>query len=170
MGFKDLYSALNSELPIVKDNFPEINYGGCGVFALFLSKELDKLGIEHSITWIGQYEGYDSDYNTHDLIHSIFDDNGSKTNVCDFHNNDLTLSHIMVVIDGYLVDATGVYLDLDDADWGNREELAIITQKQLELLVSKPDGWNDWFDRDNIPNVGKMVKKIMKKVAKGLEI
>ena len=168
MGFKDLYSALNSELPYIDMHFPDLNCGGCGAFALYLSKELDKIGVDHSIVWIGENYG-DCDEDTHELLHSVFHDNGQWSNVTNFHDVDISLTHIMIDIDGYLVDSTGVYMSLDDTEFYMKSELGVITQEQLEWLVSNPEGWNSWFNRDDMPKVNKMVKKAMKKIAKNLE-
>jgi len=157
MGFLNLFEVLKNDIPQVKERFDRINSGGCGVFALSLSDELNKRDIAHKIVWIGYGDNEDKS------IHRIFESNHNVT-LDTFNNKGIYLSHVMVVIDGKYVDATGLYDEFGQTSWSYRKVVTEISNEQLRMLVDNEDGWNCSFNRKLIPNVNEMVVGIMTKI------
>jgi hypothetical protein len=150
---------LEPVLPQVKKKFPSINRGGCGVFANLLANELDKLGIKYKIIWIGR------DSKDKRRINKIFKHYGGQVNLMDFNNSDIYLAHVMIKVGRKFIDASGVYKSIDDTQWDWYGLRCEITKEQLELISLSSEGWNISFNRNQIPRVGKEVKKIFEKVA-----
>jgi hypothetical protein len=159
MGFSELYNVLKNDIPSVKAKFERINSGGCGAFALFLSDELNKRNIKHKIVWVGD-SFRDEKKKIAKQIHSIFGAN-KKPSLSDFNHNGIYLTHVMIVIDGKFVDATGLYDSFDETEWSYRSVLTELSNEQLRVLVENPNGWNALFDRELIPKVKNMVVDIM---------
>ncbi len=165
-----LLEFLNEELPKVQEKYRTINAGGCGVFAQFLSEELTKLGIDHQIVWIGRHWYTKDKRKIKSLFRRVIKTNEGNLSLKYFHEEELSLAHLMVEVGNHLVDATGVYADLEDTCWEHLNIIGTLTLKQVTEMVSTPSGWNDEFDREHIKGVGSMVKKITKKIPKVLEI
>jgi hypothetical protein len=162
MGFLNLFEVLKNDIPQVEERFDRINAGGCGVFALSLSDELNKKDIAHKIVWIGDALRNETE-ELHKKIHHIFESNENLT-LDTFNNKGLYLSHVMVVIDGKYIDATGLYDGFSQTSWLHRKVITEITNEQLRILADNEDGWNCSFDRELIPNVKEMVVDIMTKI------
>ena len=151
-----LFSTLNS-LSVIGEKFKHINRGGCGAFALYLSKELDKRNIKHDILWIG-----DDYHNAEKVIRNTFQSNSNVT-LEDFSDNGIFLSHVMVRIGKKFIDSEGVYKGFDNTRWSHRRVLSKVSNKELFKLVDNPKGWNDTFNRKLMPKIKKDIKKIMEK-------
>lgn len=150
---------LEPVLPKVKEKFPTINWGGCGVFANLLATELDKLGVKYKIIWIGDDSKHKKD------IKRIFKDKGNDVCLLDFNNEFIWVSHIMIKIGRKFIDASGIYENFKTTEWNHREVICEITKKELELISLSNHGWNCSFNRTQIPKVERELKKIFKKVA-----
>ena len=154
-----LVSVLN-ELGKISKKYPTINYGGCGAFALYVSDELNKRNIKHDIAWIGNTFGNSS---MKKEIREIFKSN-SYVNLVEFNRNGIYLSHAMIKIKNNFVDAEGVFNGFNNTNWTYREVLATIKTDELRMLVNDEQGWNDEFNRKNMPKLKKDIEKIMKKL------
>lgn len=100
---KELYSRLYSLTNACRKEIKKLNYGGCGVFAYYLSRQLTELQIEHQI-----------------IILSYFKITRKQQALINYHKvtdaaikacNDISFSHIMIRIknkyyDGYTFKAT----------------------------------------------------------------
>ena len=149
-----LFSVL-SKLSVINQKYSNINRGGCGVFALYLSKELDKRNIKHDILWIG-----DDYHNAEKVIRNTFQSNSNVT-LEDFSDNGIFLSHVMVKIGKKFIDSEGVYKGFDNTRWSHRRVLSKMSNKELFKLVDSSHGWNDTFQRKLIPKIKKDIKKVM---------
>ena len=156
-----LFSVLN-ELGKISKKYPTINYGGCGAFALYVSDELNKRNIKHDIAWIGS--AWDI-RETKREIRKIFKSN-SYVNLRDFNDNGIYLSHAMIKIKNNFIDAEGVFNGFENAGWNLREVIATIKTDELRMLVNDEEGWNDSFNRKNMPKIKKDIEKIMEKLDK----
>jgi hypothetical protein len=156
-----LLSVLNG-LSIIEKKYSEVNCGGCGAVALYISDELNKRDIKHDIVWIG-----DSFFVNKKLIKSILKSNTNVT-LGEFNNNGIYLSHAMIRIrkglNYYFVDATGVYNGFKNTEWKHRDILAKLKFEELKPLVDSADGWNEMFNRNDMPKIKTLVKDIMKKL------
>lgn len=158
MKSSKLLSALES-LSVIGDKYKRINAGGCGVFALYLSEELEKRNVKHEIVWIGETWN-----NSKRVIRDVLKSNSNLT-LQVFNDNGVYLSHVMIKVGKRYVDAEGVFTGFNNTYWAarNRYVLAKIKKKELSMLVESPDGWNPDFNRGLMPKIKKQVKKIMEK-------
>jgi hypothetical protein len=156
MKTSKLLRALES-LSIISDKYKSINAGGCGVFALYLSEELEKRNVKHEIVWIGE-----TCNNSKRVIRDVLNSN-SNFNLQIFNENGVYLSHVMIKVGKRYVDAEGVFTGFNNTYWAarNRFVLAKITKKELSMLVESPEGWNPSFNRGLMPKIKKQVKKII---------
>lgn len=149
------------ELSAIKNKYPKVNCGGCGAVALYISEELNKREIKHEIVWIGNVErrAYKS------VIKEIITECDEPTLV-EFNDNGIYLSHIMIKVGNYFVDGTGAYKGFQNTTWSHRQIITKLKTKTLRCLVESEEGWNDAFNRNNMPKIKKMVKKTMEKIDK----
>lgn len=152
MKAKKLVSVLKG-LSIVKDKYPKVNCGGCGAVALYISQELNKREIKHDIVWIG------NSYTNKKQIKDIFTNN-SNPSLSEFSENGIFLSHVMIKVKKYFIDGSGVFKGYDNTEWTHRSVVTKLKIEQLNALVSSPDGWNDRFDRSDMPKIKKLVNKV----------
>lgn len=150
---------LEPALPSIHEKFPSINWGGCGVFANLLTTELDKLGVKYKIIWIG------NNPNDKKQIKKIFKEKGDKVILWDFNEIGIGVAHFMVKIGRKFVDASGVYKSLNDTEWWNYRLRCEVTKENLNSVSVSHLGWNNMFDRKQIPRVEREVKSLFKKIA-----
>lgn len=158
MNSAKLLSVLNS-LSAVKESFYTINWGGCGVFALYLSDELNNRNIKHEIIWIG--DSGNSVRTAKNRIQKVFKNN-SNASLQHFRDCNVSLSHVMIRIGRKYIDATGVAIGFENTDWSYRSILTKMSNDELRSLVNEPKGWNDSFNRSLIPKVKEQIETIMK--------
>lgn len=145
---------LNKLARDILDAFPDINNGGCCVFAALIAKQLQHY-YPVRILAFGKKPTTSIDYARSKV---------KKNNCREWGRNDIDLYHIVVEFcdeDGvfYHYDTTGVHNSLGSI----REDLKKIPgsfaiQEACEL-ASDFRGWNTDFDRRNIPNIDKVIKK-----------
>jgi hypothetical protein len=154
-----LVSVLN-ELGKISKKYPTINCGGCGAFALYVSDELNKRNVKHDIAWIGDTFGNN---NVKREIKKIFKNN-SYVNLTEFNCNGIYLSHVMIKIKSNFIDSEGVFNGFNNTSWGYRQVITTIKTDELRMLVNNEEGWNNYFNRKNMPKLKKDIEKIMKKL------
>jgi len=158
MDFQRISDKLNDALiENLKNNYPTINAGGCGVVAYNLAKELSSLGFDAKIAWLDvnhPLEGYEERFN--DLLNRDVD--------IDLHylnDNGFRCAHCMVLIDGNYIDADGVVNKLVGM-WGDTyPHTTTLEWELLKSLVENEVGWNKTFDRELIPEVIEKIKKVV---------
>lgn len=146
---------LNEKLPErINNNFLDINSGGCGIFALMLAKELNAIGIEAELAWIGY--GDESEEVTENIT-ELVENTDCLYNLVFKHK--LYCKHMVVYINGFYIDSTGVYQDLDDTDWGG-VLLGVFKMNQVAHICNDRKGWNTWFNSRNIPRIERRLREM----------
>ena len=139
-------AALAKRLRAIGKKIPNINYGGCGVFAEALHAALAKSGIKSAIAIVSR-EG-------DGVIRSV-----NELNFAQF-------MHMVVRVDGKYLDSDGVYasntltaVSNSRAKYGfMADKLDVAHPKALKAMNRLAGEWNPMFDRTNIRRMRKMVR------------
>lgn len=146
---KDLYETLvNLNIEQIHNDVDCINRGGCGWFALELSKELTRNGFKNNIVVIGD-SGIDSD------ISKL--NRGSIRLRCTY-----SWTHFMVNIGDYLIDSEGIHIKKSYSS-NCCEEVRRVFKNRLSEWVREDFCWNKDFDTDDIPLMRKLIKQLFNK-------
>jgi hypothetical protein len=132
----NIHTLLSNGLPSINGKLNAINCGGCGLFALELSKALMMHDIPASIVLVEACF-----YDEGDVANFI--SGASEENISDAYlkqgvnGSDPCIGHICVVIDGVLYDSNGQH-----------ERPAIsesISHAAMAHMLTLPEEWNDTF-------------------------
>lgn len=148
----NLKELLQNEL---EGNYFNLNSGGCGIIAYLLAKELCKAGFKAEIVWLSY-----SKMNTINFDNAL--NNNKKLTLLELNKFGVVCCHCFVKVNGKLVDSTGVYKTLKETRWSPYVIIKKLNWKTLEPIVLSPEGWNTMFQRNQIPQIKKSIKKIVK--------
>ena len=141
-----------------------LNYGGCGIFAYYLSLALKQYGIPYEIR--AEVSGHSEDWQQKKeevtvaaLEGRLLGLNYLPETSLDWEmteNNSYvghSCKHCAVYIPDvdYTVDGEGV----TEGKWGTE----YYTLEELRVAVATPNGWNPCFDRTYIPLVEKIINE-----------
>ena len=123
---------LENNLPFINDNFEDINYGGCGVMAVLIGEQLDKLGVRYCIACLGY-----SDWMTVEEVQEAIKDGRTR---------DIPNVHILINITDSHSDR---FFDSDgEQDIDSEQVAALIDIQTLNNMLQMPRCWNSDFNRD----------------------
>lgn len=132
-----LQSALTEAFNYLSMVVPNINYGGCGVFAELCYDFLKRLGFQPIIV--------------------ILTRDPEWTNSA-IQNGDLhfPLTHVVLMVDGRFIHSLGIHDDLEDVQRAclYHERYDAVTLHNIEQLRqwnTLPNFWHYMFDRSKIP-------------------
>lgn len=162
----DLLTRLDKLGLEINKKVPYINYGGCCVFAAFVTKELIALRLLAR----GIVSSHNAmDYGTSRLF-SIDDIrlHVKEGKIHEWQNNGLSFAHVGVEFrykdKWWHYDSNGVHRkekELDSMPIYNGR----LFLREMEILAGSKYGWNDTFDRRSIPKVLGLVKKHMQDIS-----
>lgn len=116
----DIINHIVDKLHTINDKYPNINYGGCGTFSYYLSKNIkDKYNIDTEIFYIkcDTPPGLKPDY-------------------------DISFSHILVKIGDYYIDNNNKY----EVCYQQNEIFEKLEMSKLEEMINIPKLWNNIYD------------------------
>lgn len=121
--------------------FEFINHGGCGIVASAIAEVLEEYGIEHGVRVVN-YDGRDTDIEeARNNVERISDIN-------DWDRNGVSMNHVIIDIDGQLIDSTGDYNELFES----RDHFTLCKGKlfthEIRKMSLNDRGWNPEFNRD----------------------
>lgn len=153
---KDLVVALNQQ---IRKEIPEINAGGCGVFALLMSKQLIKLGYNPSIGIMLSMWGDCSVEIKKTVLNNVM----NNKHVRPSDKKETSFAHCCIMVDGLTFDGK----DLNDSfkeRWGNYPIAGQYTIEEMELAL-KIGSWNsDYSRRKRNPTLRKIIRTTVKQV------
>ena len=128
----------------INDEIPTINQGGCGIFAEKLYNILDKMGLNPTVVFITRYTGDWREWLGYDLNDKgVSIRNGMLDPFC----------HVMVKVDGYYLDSSGIYDRLAEHPMNCVVGSSFTPEFDLgiEALrdILKLDIWNDNYKKSN---------------------
>jgi hypothetical protein len=159
----DLEKKLNDLGQHINNRYPEINHGGCCVFAAMVARELHSKGIQAQGIVASGCAAKEAGNITIDAARELVEWN----TVWQWESNGVSFSHVGVEfrlgrkIKHY--DTNGVHKISKELD-GLPIYKGRLTLKEMEDLARCKDGWNDSFNRRHIPAIRREVKKFLKDV------
>lgn len=138
---------------LVKTEMYDINYGGCGIYAVELAKRMHEIGATDAK--IRCYGGMESI--TINTVEQNFNTTGLPNDYYTWVMNGVDFNHVRMEWEGIMWDAEG---DLragsgDAKAWNGwcRRQNGDISVKAMQILADKPSNWNSRFDRTQIPKL-----------------
>jgi hypothetical protein len=162
----NLFETLNTLGHRIKLWYPEINEGGCCVYASIIGEELLARGIETRIVVAGS-DG--SKTNLNRIRRKV----GNTKQKSAWHDVGIYFTHVGVefklggkwfIYDCDGVNPRGLMLGLfrTPMKLGNfKLHPGFISVADATALAAEPEGWNYCFDRKSIPSMKKRVKKFL---------
>lgn len=153
----------------IDNNIPNINCGGCGIFAERLYKVLDKMGYNPTIAFVTRYpDDWDSWLKL---------SNRDKTTTIQFGNLD-PFCHVMVKCDGYYFDSSGMYHTLTHHPMNEGRSLKVSAKYDMDIQglreLLKLNIWSDIYERSNtkiiVKKLGEIYKNLHKKLVKSKKV
>lgn len=151
----DSLNALGAE---ANDRFPDLNCGGCCVFAQLVADKLAERGIEaHGIVAMSDWE----DAPSIDAARSNVED---VSDGWEWNDNGIEFNHVGVsfAYEGteYHYDSNGAHEPHGDlSGWGVVP--GYLSRYELFALAGKPHNWSIWFDRGRIPELKALVEEYL---------
>ena len=150
---------LNKLGKVVMASYPYINHGGCCVYAAMIVSALHKHkikaeGIVASWSALGMNRAGQSIDTVREAV--------KKNKICEWQDNGISFSHVGVEFE---VDGKKYHYDSKGAKRAKREFDGMpIYKGRLKLqemrgLAGRKEGWNDTFDRKDIPALRQLVKE-----------
>lgn len=141
-----------------------LNCGGCGVFAVELYKRLKglELGVEPQLWILSSWSSTEERYRE---IREMLRAKGVTRTLGKFNDYGWYLRHVIVEFAGGWFDGTGFYQNFESLNdnWGCKNAFKIEFE-DIETMVSDPSGWNDRFDREEIPEMRKWFARMFSRV------
>jgi hypothetical protein len=150
----DLVLGLNEQ---IKNEIPEINHGGCGVFALIMAKQLELLGYNPTISILTNYFGDTEDKKR--VLNEVM--NGNKVNRSE--KLGTSFAHCCIEVGGLIFDGKMVGVAFKEK-WISYPITGSYSIEELSLAL-KIGSWNDDYSRKyNNPKLRRIIKNTIKKV------
>ncbi len=147
----------------VKENYPDINAGGCAVLAGNLGRVLER--------WFSVRGKVLSYYSEGHEVNSISEarENLRRNTIADWNAQGIDFNHILLEVDfsdgPYLVEASQVAAHGDFHFHHESVPLeGSLTVQEVYQLGSRETGWNKNFDRGNIPALRKDIRNFAKQL------
>jgi hypothetical protein len=155
----DLFSTLSNIIKTTS-NISYINSGGCGVFAYYLGKKLDEFKISYTILYLVRESHITSKH-----IKNNFTKHKSGK-----HNVTISSSHIMIYVNGKIIDGEGVYDCIGDTHFSTMKVIETnLTLDELKYALDFPEQWNPWYYDERFkynPIIEKAVNRSFNKLKK----
>jgi len=142
----------------VTKKFPNINDGGCCIFAALVAKELQHICPVRII-------GFSSDSTNIDLVRPNILNNTCR----EWGDNGVDFNHIVVEINAKIIsndegdkwhyDANGIFASNGSICIDKVQLKGSLSVKEAIELANNPEGWNRDFDRTDIPKLEKVINK-----------
>lgn len=154
---------LSIGLRTVKDEYPNINRGGCGFSALLIGNELQKRGFKIKYILISDTIEIETTKEGFKLYNSLKE---SQLNT-PMKANDLgfNIVHIMVYYKGLVIDVDGI-CSWSNSIWNSPYRIisCVPSERIVKKWVTHVVGWNTTFDRRHLPDIKRKIRRIFKQV------
>lgn len=108
---------LLEEIEKINNKYPKIDWGGCGTFSYHLSEKLNNLNVKNQIVYVPEKETPNGAYRC-----------------------DIKFHHILVKVDDYLIDNSGIR--------NVEEELFHLENEKLKCMLEDKKLWNNVFPQE----------------------
>jgi hypothetical protein len=156
---------LETKLPQIDMKYRNINYGGCGAFAGLLTEYLVSIGVKCKSVYLSSMNSTRMPVRD---AYSILNSN-AKLTLTHFNKHDVYCAHVMVCIKinktNYFIDSTGVYEGDVPPRWQYARKLFKMSPQTVIALGNSTMGWNESFDRSQLPKIKKDLNILFEKFA-----
>jgi hypothetical protein len=151
---KYLTKKIETALLRVNAEHPQINDGGCGAFARVLGRYLSEMGYQVQ---------YKAVYRMH---HSIQQGNEAVSNREYFSWFYTSWTHIVVIVNGKIIDSSGIYKKLYEHNNPNYASCYLgdpFPPEALDKILSAEykHEWNHMFNRSTMGAIAKKLRKYL---------
>jgi hypothetical protein len=160
-----------NQLKVINDVVPNLNHGGCGIFALTLADNLYAKGIQCQLAIIGSM-GTTNEVIYNNSVYNVVEickKRNSEINARQLHDNGFTLYHVMVQVETqegtFYLDSEGIYDHPRNSRWSIDIE-GVADIETMRPFIERPEGWNRMYNRNFNAKVYKMVNSTIEKVIK----
>ena len=161
-SFKELRTFIRK----MHNAYDNMNYGGCCVFAGLVAPHIEKM---HPSTRVRVIE-FGAECEDTNIDDSRTDGKYGLNTMSDWCDGGISFYHVVIEFDyrgkTYLLDSEGI---VDAEDYYDQTGLSPyggnMTIKETQYIARSKRGWNDMFNRDNIPSLTKDVNKFFNEVA-----
>lgn len=155
----------------IESRYEDVNWGGCGVVALHLGRQLEGLGIDCEVVVMSREE-----VSTDDVL-QYKEENGSASFQGMADEFCFDYNHILIKFKSrgrtYLADSEGVYPSFSEAveafGADQRYEVYGVGLDDLEQEVKVKGNWNTRFQRKQIPGIRATIAKHFRQYKKTSE-
>ena len=146
---------INTIVKEIDEKIEHINCGGCCVFAESIYPYLDELGLEPKIKVI-EFGGSSSD------LTIIRKKMKNSLSLREWNANGVYFNHVAVQFTYrkrvYIVDSTGVFIEAK-FQYVSEFLTGYFSRAEARSFSKDESGWNYWFERSNISEIKKGLKK-----------
>jgi len=152
----DLIESLDTLGKRINRWYPEINSGGCCVYASLIGEELRKRGIETRVI----VAAWGARANL-DKVRTKLNNNNQKS---EWNNNDVYFNHV-----GVEFKHNGKTFHYDSDGVKPKSKMlktwtiypGRLSVDEAKVLADEPEGWNDSFERSKIPSLKRHVRSYL---------
>ena len=154
---------LNIGLKTVKNEYPNINRGGCGFSALLIGHELRKRGFKIKYVLISDTLEFETTKEALKVYNSLKESQINTPMKAD--SLGFNIAHIMVYYKGLVIDVDGI-CSWENSKWCTPYTIisCIPSERIVRKWVSHVVGWNTTFDRRHLPKIKRKIRGIFKQV------
>ncbi len=149
----------------LEDKFYNINLGGCCVIADLIGEHLQNFTDTKVVVFNGWSGTIDLDEVRKDIEATMGDPNDKNL----WDAEGCGFGHVLLEIESdgtfYLVDSEGVHDSLSYSEFSNRDD-GYLTLDEARNMGNQVEGWNDSFDRRQIPQIRETIDNAFEKFAR----
>ena len=150
------FKKIDNIMKKMRNNYEDINRGGCGITAALIATHLEKLAKIRIVTYGG--EG-DVDKARHNV---------KNNSVIEYNIHDIRFCHVWVEFRWkgrwYTIDSDGIRKRSDMYKKYCKPSKGHFTVEEMNEIGGREEGWNSMFDRDQIPNMKRMLERNFNKL------
>ena len=160
-----------NQLKVINDVIPNLNYGGCGIYALAVAENLYAKGIPCELAIIGSMGTTDEVIYNNSVYNVVkrCKRRNREINARRLHDNGFTLYHVMVKIETetgtVYIDSEGVYDHPENSRWSVGIE-GIADIETMRPFIENTEGWNSSFNRQWISKIYSYVNTVIERTIK----
>lgn len=162
----DLLSTLSKLGDEANAMFPNLNYGGCCVYAAEIARILQKAGYAVRVVTGRPWEWGSDHPQIDDIRDIILKNNCDNRKKCNWSMHDIGFWHVAVQVrirdEWYSCDSDTVTIGAAQFGKDRRMHTAPgsgFTVEEAIGFASESEGWNSMFDRQQIPAVHSLIRK-----------
>lgn len=148
---------LGEEIKKINDKYPDINYGGCGLFAVLLYNKLKNLGYNPVIcSFVYNEQAFRKSIEIYNKEGILSYELKRREGFC----------HVILKVGDFYMDSTGVYeivTEMDEFCMGYRV-VEGVSYKMILECSNKRSLWNNTFNRNHISEIEGELNLILERV------